>query len=177
MAAGKSSQSNTSLVALVVFIILFLIRAIVATIFYTKFEDQKVLTSAANDAVAKLASTKELPLLDSDIVGRTKSGTTYIGAMNGYLDGMIMTIVGNLPEATAATKVNDANRLINETINSLGEDASALFGQEGFDLLQTIIDLKSKLDAARNESNDRADTIVQINEDMEIERTKFMEDK
>lgn len=177
MAAGKSSQSNTSLVALVVFIVLFLICAIVATIFYTKFEDQKALTISAEDTTAKLANRSEQGMLESKIVGRVKHGKSYIGAMSGYLDEMVMTIVGELPEANAATKVNDAKMVINDTINGLGEDATAEFGEEGFDLLHTIIDLKDKLEDARNEAASNAEKIERMAENSDRENRQFQLDK
>ena len=181
MAAGKSSQSNTSLVALVIFIVLFLFCAIFATIFYTKFEDQKALTAEANDKLDKLANRSQQNKLESDIVGKVKSNQSYIGAMNEYLNEMVRIIVGELPDATASTKVNDAKIQINETINALkrgmANDVTAAFGEEGFDLLTTIADLKSKLENTRSESLQQRQQIEDLRENMRITFDEFKEEK
>jgi|GEM_PF-499473 len=154
MAAGKTTQSNTSLVALVIFIILFLICAVLAVLMYTKYEDQKILTSAAEDNLARLASRSEQNMLDSKLVGKPIAKKTYIATMSEYLDEMITTVTGELPEANAATKINDTKIAINNAITSLGTDATAIVGKEGFDLLNTITDLKKKLDSERKKVQD-----------------------
>lgn len=148
MAAGKTQQSNTSLVALVVFIILFLICAVVATIFYTRFEDQKALTAnAQSNASKQAANSKEL---------------------TGLLKEMVTTIIGELPEAKASAIVNDAKMQINESIKNLGTDATAVFGQDNFDLLNTISDIKDKLDAARQEAASNADKIAELTNELDL---------
>jgi len=176
MAAGKTSQSNTSLVALVVFIVLFLFSAVFAVILYTKYEDQKALTASAEAIAAKLASRSEQSTLESDIVGSTKNGKSYIGTMSDYLNDMVRTVVGELPGTTAAAKVNDANREINKAIAALGEDATAVPGEDNFDLLNTIGDLKKKLDAAREEAAENAVTISELNDEIDLKLKQFRDE-
>jgi hypothetical protein len=182
MAAGKSSQSNTSLVALVVFIVLFLICAVVATIFYTKFEDQKALTASAEAKTKELASPSEQNNVGSTIIGtpiKDKSGksTSYIGTMSTYLDDMIMTIIGELPEANAKIKINDAKMQITNAIKNLGDDATAIYGEKDFDLLHTIGDLKLKLDTARDDLVTKADSIDKLSDDIELNLKQYLQEK
>lgn len=176
MAAGKTSQSNTSLVALVVFIVLFLFSAVFAVILYTKYEDQKALTASAEAATAKLANRSEQGALESKIVGSTKNGKSYIGTMSDYFNEMVKTVVGELPGTTAAAKFNDAKREINKTIAALDDDATAVPGEDNFDLLNTIGDLKTKLDAAREEAAGNAETISELNDEIELNRKQFREE-
>lgn len=156
MAAGKSSQTNTSLIALVVFIVLFLFTAILAGVFYTKFEDQKALKLTAEQ--------------------NSRKSATNENTVSGYLDEMVQTVTGQLPDAPPETKINNAKIQINEAIEALGDDATAIFGQEGFDLLHTISDLKEKLDAARKHSDILQGQIDELHEDIDITLREFDED-
>ena len=176
MAAGKTQQSNTSLIALVVFIVLFLFSTVFAVILYTKYEDQKALTTSAEATAAKLANRSEQSMLESKLVGPVKSGS-YINAMTGYLNEMVMMVVGELPETNAAAKVNDAKRQINKTLAELNEDATAIDGEEGIDLLYAISNLKKKLEGARQEAAENADAIARLTEDIELNNKQFQQER
>jgi len=156
MAAGKSSQTNTSLIALVVFIVLFLISAVLAGLFYTKFEDQKALKASADQASRKSLADKQ--------------------EISGYLDEMVQTVTGQLQDVTAEAKVNGAKIMINDAVEALGDDATAIFGQKGFDLLHTIADLKEKLEASRELSSVLQGQIDELHEDLDITLKEFEED-
>ncbi len=157
MPAGKSIDSSATLYAMVTFVVLFLITLTCAIIFYNKSENFRIQEENTAKKIGLLASTREQSRLDK-IVGKRLKGKTYLGTMQTYLDDLFSAITGQVPEDASAetqmrtigAKVTEAKMLINDTLEFLADDVTATWGPEGVALLQTIIDLKNKLDTANN---------------------------
>jgi len=187
MPAPRHMQTSAML-SLIIFVVLFLIAATFAVVFYVKSEDYRTQVSDIQSEMLKLASAREKP---SKMVGKppkspkSRKEMSYLGAMDAYLDQMISAITGKVSEdTTAAAKVNDATIMINETIETLGEDALPTYGPEGIDLINTIKHLKATTDAAREKQislqiqlNDLMDKFDVTVENFNIEKQRLIEEK
>ena len=186
MPAGKPSQSNAMLYTLITFVILFLIAGTCAVIFYIKSEDYRTQKEQTDNNMSRLANAREQSNMNK-IVGNPAKGKSLLGTMNDYLDELVLTIIGQVPQdTTAEVKVNEAKIKTNDAIQSLGEDAMTTYGSEDFSLLQTMEQLKSDLDTERqvalnfetqlNALQDDFDTAGRVNrekEDQLIEKINY----
>ncbi|MEJ5258845.1 MAG: hypothetical protein WHS88_01505 [Anaerohalosphaeraceae bacterium] len=150
--AVRAGQSNAMKIALVTFVILFLIAATLAVIFYLQAEEYKGAESAARTELAKFATPAEQNAV-SRIVGKPESGKSYLGTLNSLFNQLVRTILGVEPdENTPATvKLNLIAMKITELQDHLGADLSPAYGPDGIALLQTIANLKKTLDLTRQE--------------------------
>ena len=157
MPAGKPSQSNAMLYTVIIFVGLFIAALVCAIAFYVKAEDYKTQYNEAIQQTEKLAKANEVP---AKLIGKPLRGESYLGTMNTYLDEMISAITGQIPEnSNASVKINETKTRINETMELLAEDASAIYGPEGISLLQTIEKLKLNIDTA-NENSSSAEQLL-----------------
>lgn len=150
--AVRAAQSNAMKIALVTFIVLFIISTTLAVVFYIQAEEFQGAEEAAKADLAKFANLTEQRDI-SKIVGRTEAGKSYLGTMNTLLNQLVSTITGSEPqEAMPATvKVNSIAMRITELQEMLGQDVNPAYGPNGIALLQTIQQLKGTLDATRGE--------------------------
>lgn len=148
MSAVRQSQTNTGLYTAIAMACLFIISVVFAIIFYVKYEDERTLKVAA-ETRAKTVSASEKKI-------------------SGLLDEILEKVTGETSDADSEAKLNKAKIEVNETMTALGSDATGLYGEEGFDLLQTIISLKGKLDEARNVASEYQARIKEIQEDFDI---------
>ena len=148
MAAGKSSQSNAMLYTVITFVGLFLAAAVCAVVFYVKYEDQRTLTDKAVTKAESLANEAEYRNI-SKTVGKVERGTSYLTAMQDYLDMMVSAVTGEVVDGNASVKVKAAVDAINETMVALGEEASPTYGVDGIDLLGTLLSFRDKVVAAQ----------------------------
>jgi hypothetical protein len=184
MPAGKSSESNATLYAMIVFITLFLIALVAAILYYNKAENYRIQGENTESTLKDIASIKERNNL-SKIVGNRLKGKTYIGTLQIYLEELYSAITGQIPEDTSAeaqiqnfrAKVTDVKMQINETQEFLEEDATAIWGPQDVDLLQTITVLKRNLDIAR-ESAQKMETLCgQIQQDYDDDKTSWRDEE
>jgi len=174
MPAGKLSQSNAMLFTVLTFVAFFLIAAVCAVIFYIRAEDYKTQRDDIRDETAQLANEKQRREAVNKIVGKPLKGETILGTMATYLDEMVSAVTGELSEnATAAAKVNNAKMKINETMEILAEDVSAVYGPDDIDLLQTIIGLKSGLDTARSRAASMENLKNQVQDEFDVTVDNF----
>jgi hypothetical protein len=174
MPAGKLSQSNTMLYTVLTFVAFFLIAAVCAVIFYIKAEGYKTQRDDIRDETAQLANEKQRRDAVTKIVGKPLRGETLLGTMTTYLDEMVSAITGELvQDTTAAAKVNNAIMKINETMELLGEDASAVYGPDDVDLIQTIAKLKSELEAARSAARNMENRLNDTQDDFDAAIANF----
>jgi hypothetical protein len=174
MPAGKLSQSNTMLYTVLTFVAFFLIAAVCAVIFYIKAEDYKTQRDDIRGETAQLANEKQRRDAVTKIVGKPLKGETILGTMTTYLDEMVSAIIGELvQDTTAAAKVSNAIMKINETMELLGEDASAVYGPDDIDLTQTIAKLKSELEAARSAARNMENRLSDTQDDFDAAIANF----
>ncbi|HOQ04412.1 MAG TPA: hypothetical protein PKY88_04290 [Anaerohalosphaeraceae bacterium] len=150
--AVRAGQSNAMKIALVTFVVLFLIAATLAVIFYLQAEEYQGAEAAARADLAKFATPAEQNAVGR-IVGKSESGKSYLGTMNALFNQLVRTILGIEPdENTPATvKLNLIAMKITELQESLGADLSPAYGPNGIALLQAIANLKKTLDLTRQE--------------------------
>ncbi len=179
MPLGKPSQSNAMLYTLITFVTLFLIAGTCAVIFYIKSEDFRAQKDKTESDMNKFANSREQSSM-TKIVGNAAKDKSFLGTMNEYLDEMVLTIVGQVPEDTSSeVKINEAKIKINDAIAALGDDVLSTYGSEDFSLLQTLEELKTKLELERqaainletrlNSVQDDFDMAGQVNRDKEDE--------
>jgi hypothetical protein len=167
MAARQASQSNAMLYALVTFVALFIIAAVFAVIYYVKSEDFRTQAQTAEEDLKSIATTSEKNSL-ARIVGKPEQGKTYMGTMQKVVDDLYSFILGQQPaEDTQATvKFNEiAMKIAAMNKDVLGQDVNPAIGPSGVALLQTIEELKLKLDRARTE----IDNLNSINDDLNLD--------
>jgi len=173
MPAGKSSQSNAMMYAVITFVALFLIAATCAVLFYIKSTDFKTQNDDIKSQMGELASESEQRGLTKTI-GKREGNKSYLGIMTEYLNDLTSAVTGEMPEDTPiSTKVNTAKLKINEMMEALGQDATAVYGPEGVDLIQTISTLKSELDTARDKQQSIQKMLTELQEEFDIALDNF----
>jgi hypothetical protein len=153
MAGRQGSQSNAMLYALITFVALFVIATVAAVVFYVKSEDYRTMAQSAKDDLGKVASAGEKNAL-TKIVGKPEEGKTYLGTIQGVSDNLYSIILGQIPpqDSPATVKYNEVSMKTKAVLESLGEDQNPAAGPNGVALLNTITELKQKLEAARSEA-------------------------
>lgn len=167
MPPGKSTDNRGVMAALIVFVVLFIIAAAAAVILYTKYEDQRAIADKAKEARNEVISSSEYSQL-SKTVGKAVKGQSYTKTMLGYIDQLCRIITGDIAEASASMKIENIKRQINELNASLGSDATSVIGIDGIDLVNTVSDLKNKLDLQRETTAKLQKQTDQLLEDFEI---------
>lgn len=150
--AVRAAQSNAMKIALITFIVLFIISAALAVVFYIRAEEFRGAETAAKTELAKFANSMEQRDV-SKIVGKPESGKSYIGTMSTLFNQLVSTITGTEPQegVPATAKVNAIAMMINELQKMLGQDVNPAYGPNGIALFQTIQQLKVTLDMTRGE--------------------------
>ncbi len=173
MPAGKFSQSNAMLYTVITFVGLFIIAAAAAIWFYVKAEEYRTQRATMEEKISELASSRERSTM-AKMVGKPLKKHSYMGTVLSYFDDMVLAITGQAPEdTTASVKRNATVSKINETMQLLGDDADAAYGIEGVNLLQTIIQLKTDLDTARENARDMEKMLRDIEDDYDDAVSNF----
>ncbi|HOT73316.1 MAG TPA: hypothetical protein PLX18_09075 [Anaerohalosphaeraceae bacterium] len=167
--AVRAGQSNAMKIALVTFVILFLIAAALAVIFYLQVEEYRGAEVAARADLAKFAAPAEQTAI-TRIVGKPEAGKSYLGTLNGLFNQLVRIILGVEPdENTPATvKVNTIALAVNELQETLGPDLNPAYGPNGIALIQTIAELKKTLDLARQEKETLNQQYQQLHTDFTL---------
>ncbi len=150
--AVRAGQSNAMKIALVTFVVLFLIAAALAVIFSLQAEEYQGAEAAARADLSKFAVPAEQNAI-SRIVGKPDAGKSYLGTLNALFNQLVRIILGveadeNTP---AAVKLNLIAMKLTELQESLGSDLTPAYGPDGIALIQTISNLKKMLDLSRQE--------------------------
>lgn len=148
MPAARQAQSSNSWYPAIVMACLFLICLVFAIIFYVKYADEVALKTAAESRARDMSSSKR--------------------EATELFDELFLAVTGQTSDAETGAKLNTAKIKINETIAALDADATAVYGAEGFDLLQTIASLKAKLDKTRTTAAEYETHIRELQEDFDI---------
>ena len=93
MPAGKSSNSSGLMVALIVFVVLFIISATFAVILYTKHEDQRDIAQKATEARNDVITSSQYSQI-TKTVGKPLDGKTYTETLITYVDQLCEYITG-----------------------------------------------------------------------------------
>jgi len=155
MSAARQAQNNTSWYPAITMASLFLISLVFAIIFYVKYADELALKIAA-ESFAKDMSASQRTAVEN-------------------FDELFLALTGQTSDAKTDAKLNTAKIEINETIAALETDAIAVYGEKGFDLLQTITSLKAKLDQTRKIAFENETRISELQEDFDITLKEYDE--
>ncbi len=179
MPAGPRRQTDTMLYAVIAFVLLFIISATLAIIFYVNLEQQRTLAENANRQLTEFATGTEIQKIGA-LVGAKKPQETYIGKMNQYLDQSIALILPGPPEETSAeVKVGNASRKVKETILQLAKQDSEFANADpnATSMLQVTGKLAADLQNSKNadlahhqqldDLQKRFDDMMQVNREKE----------
>lgn len=186
MPAPRPAQGGSGgmTAALVTFVVLFIIAAVLALMMYLQVGKYQTLYNNTQAEMNEIASTGQAGRL-SQLVGTPPSGQTYVGALLEYVDGLTKAITGNLPEdTTAAAKFNEAILGINEALKELSAYVETAYGPDGVDLLYALETLRSQLESANADARAAEEDLYalqqefdQYRENLSIQNLQLMEDK
>ena len=177
MPAGKPSQSNAMLYTVVTFVGLFIVATAAAIWFYVKAEEYRTQRAAMEEKISELANSRERSTI-AKIIGKPMQKQSYVGTLLIYLDDMVKAITGQVPEdTTASVKRHATASKIDETMKLLGDDADAAYGIDGMNLLQTIIQLKTDLDIARDSVRNMEKILRDIEDNYDETISNFRRDE
>jgi len=168
MPAGKRQQTNTVLYALITVVTLFIISAVLAVIFYLKFEDQRTTANQAKQDLEQMVSQAEQRKIPT-IIGTIPRGKSGLGTMLDYLDTCITLIIGPPVEETSAeVKVDTARRKTKDVLQLVTQKYPDVSVQDAnsIGLVRVVEQLKLKLD---NTSN----TAAKLNEQLNLLQSRF----
>lgn len=119
MPAARRTESNAMLYTLITFVGLCIISAVIAIVYYLKFEEQRTAAEQADRELAEIADARERPNLVK-IVGAKKPGKTYLGTAVDYVSEVVARITGApLEQVSAENLVAAANTRFNQTLEML----------------------------------------------------------
>ncbi len=153
MPAGKRQQTNTTLIALITFVGLFIIAVVFAVIYYVKFEEQRTIANTSQSQLNELATTRQWNARGKLVGTIQKRQETYLGKMADYLDEVVYLIIGGPAQDTSAqAKVDTVNAKVQDTLDVL---AQGYIDIETIDpnttgLIRIIEKLKTELDSTNS---------------------------
>ncbi|MHC4068917.1 MAG: BRCT domain-containing protein [Planctomycetota bacterium] len=151
MPIGKK-QSNTSTVALIIFVFLFVVALIAAIACYMKFEEYRTKATELQSQTDELAKPAELRKIGA-LVGEKQRTQSRLGTMLDYMDQMTVLAIGGEPEDTSAeVKLETAKRQSKEFLALLAKDYTDYEGldAEKVGLIRTLEKLKTTADNLRD---------------------------
>jgi len=179
MPAGKRPQTNGWQYAALTFIGLFIAVAVVAIVFYIKFEEQKTNANTARSDLAEMAKPIEVNRKGA-LVGSKLKDKSYMGTMLGYFDEMVSLTLGG-PAGDDSAEVKHANAMgkTKQAFESLNitDDPNTAGLIPTVELLKARIDnLNDKLRAAdENHEKLQSDFDIARKADDETRRTLLQE--
>ncbi len=156
MAMAKRSQSNPWMTVAAIFIAVSLIAIVAAIVIYLNYEEQsKTLQDlqAQQEDLIKDSKIAALPRL----IGEKASRDTYMDVSLGYIDKLVVKVLGSPGEDTSAqAKFATVNSKIKNFMQSFGENYPQLAAIDvnTIGLVGTMGRMKTKLDYLRDMKND-----------------------
>ncbi|MCJ7692050.1 MAG: hypothetical protein MUO22_01370, partial [Sedimentisphaerales bacterium] len=150
MPIGKR-QSNTSTIALIIFVFLFVVALIAAIACYMKFEEYRTKSTELQSQADELANPAEFRKIGA-LVGEKQRTQSRLGTMLDYMDQMVVLAIGGEPEDTSAeVKLETAKRQSTEFLALLAKDYTDYEGldAEKVGLIRTLEKLKTTADNLR----------------------------
>ena len=159
MAIGKKTGGDSTLYALIAFVILFIVAATVAVIFYLQFEEQRGIADTAQKRLDEIASPAQLQKIGALVGTDERPEKTRLKSVLDYLDRAVSLIVPGVPaETSAEVKVNEAATKVREMIAAIAKqnpemadiDPNASLFQVG-EKLNTVLQNTKASEAAAKE--------------------------
>ena len=171
MAAGRSQDS--SLVAVIIFVILFIVSTVFAVVFYLKITDFQKTVLESENKIEKMANSKELRTIGS-LAGKDMPRKSTMGSMLARFDELTAMVLGSVPEnASAEAKlemVKQKSRMTTDQLTAIiGTDASSV------GLVQAIDLLKNKYDEAKSQQDAASGKLAELSKLMDEEKKAAVE--
>jgi len=164
MPAGRRQQSNAMLYTVITFVGLFIVATTVAVIFYVKAEKLRTIAATSQSRLEEMASPAEQQRIGA-LVGAKVGRKSRLGTMLDYLDAVVYSIVGGLPEETSAeVKVDTAGRKIKEALEPLARKYPDIQTADPntTGLIQIVEKVTAKLDNTTNATVALAEQLEQL---------------
>jgi len=172
MSAVRRNQNDTMLYTLITFVAISIIAIVVAIVFYLKYEQQRTLAQERQGRLSELATNSQWQKR-GQIIGPKKTGKTYLGTMDYYLDKMVTLIIGGPLEDTSNEQVvQSANNNVSETISQLGIQN---FDPNTTGLLRVIEKLDTNLINMTQRASDLQETVNQLQKELDITKQTSLE--
>jgi NAD-dependent DNA ligase len=154
MPAGRSQDSST-LYAVIVFVVLFIISTALAVIFYLKTSDYQKTVQDTEKKIEELATGKEVRSIGA-LVGTKLPRKTILGTLLARYDELTAMILGSVPEeASAEAKLEMAKQqrsiIVNQITDIIGSDANSVGLVRDLELLKSRYDESATLLTATND--------------------------
>jgi hypothetical protein len=160
MPIGSRSRSDSTLYALIVFVVLFILTTTAAVILYLQFEEKRNLAEDAKKKLNDIATPGEVQKIGS-IVGAEQYGKSRLKAMVDYLDQLLILTMPGIPgETSAEVKVKNATTKVREMQTTLAKKNPEM-GE--LDPNVSLFQMTGKLgDALKNSKEEAAATKEQL---------------
>lgn len=153
MPIGSRSRSDSTLYALILFVVLFILAAAAAVILYLQFEEQRSQADTAKKQLNEIATAGEVQKIGA-MVGSEQAGKSRMKAMNDYLNQMLVLTMSGAPgETSAEVKVQSATAKARDMETRLAKQNPEL---EGLDANTSLLQITGKLGEALKNSKDEA---------------------
>ncbi len=172
MPAGKRQNDNGYLIATVVLAGLFLISAIIAILFYVKYEEQRTTAENAVMELNEVITDRQQRQVGS-IVGEVPRDESTLGALHSYFNDLTQVSLGGVPEDTSAeAKVLEARSKKNSLLNEFTEQYPDFNDMDpnstGF--LQLVNNLDSNLNSTLVVKNKLEEELNKLENDFKVLR-------
>jgi hypothetical protein len=171
MAAGRSQDS--SLVAIIVFVALFIVSTVLAVVFYLKLTDFQKTVQESEKKIENMANAKELRSIGS-LAGKELPRKSVMGSMLARFDDLTAMVLGTVPEnASAEAKlemVKQRSRMITDQLTDIiGADANSA------GLVKTLEMLKSKYDENKAQLDATSGKLAELSKLLDDEKKAAVE--
>lgn len=172
MPAVRRNQSDTMLYTLITFVGISIIAAVLAIVFYIKYEQQRTLAEEKQQRISELITESQWRNR-GQIIGPRKEQKTYLGTMDYYLDNMVTLIMGGPLEQTSNEQiVQSARNNVSETISESGIE---YFDPNTTGLLRVIEKLNTQLTNSKQNASGLQETVNQLQKELEITKQTSIE--
>lgn len=171
MAAGRSQDS--SLVAIIIFVALFIASTVFAVVFYLKITDMQKTVQDSEKKIEAVASAKELRGLGS-LAGKDLPRKSVLGSMLARFDELTAIVLGSVPENASvddklATAKQKSRMITDQLTDSIGADANSV------GLVQALETLKSRYDENKAQQTAVTEKLAELEKLFDEEKKAALE--
>ena len=171
MAPGRSQDS--SLLAVIIFVALFIVSTVLAVVFYLKLTDFQKTVLESEKKIETVANAKELRSLGS-LAGKDLPRKSVLGGMLARFDELTAMVLGTVPEnASVGDKLETAQQqsrmITNQLTDIIGADANSV------GLVRALELLKSKYDENKTQMDATSSKLAELSKLLDEEKKAAVE--
>jgi len=177
MPAGRRTENNAMLYALVAFVALFIVATVLTIIFYVKYQDQMNIAQQTQRELADFINKKDMQQA-MKIVGPKTTRETYFGNMVAYFDRMARFAVGLPAEGLTAKDLTDnAQSNVEQAVEDLAELKLTMpaFDPNTSGLVSVVKDLHSAMKQAQDTLARQQQEIAELKDNLKKARSDAIE--